>query len=185
MDTLEGRLLVALPPLNDGLFDRAVVLMVEHGEDGAMGLVLNEPTDTPIDEAVPEWAEFVADPRVVFLGGPVDRSIIFGLGRSSGAPTDGWQPLDDSGTSLGVVDLSRDPVLVGVEVEQVRLFIGYAGWSPGQLEAEIEEGAWLAVDAEPDDPFVTDPASLWRTVARRQPGRERFLATYPDDPASN
>lgn len=189
MDTLEGRLLVALPPLTDGIFDRAVVLMVEHGEDGAMGLVLNEPTDTPIDEAVPEWAELVAEPRVVFLGGPVDRSIIFGLGRSAGSPTDGWQPLHVPGNAvtanLGVVDLSRDPVLVGVEVEQVRLFVGYAGWSPGQLEAEIEEGAWLAVDAEPGDPFATDPDQLWREVTRRQPGRERFLATYPDDPATN
>ncbi|MDX1660060.1 MAG: YqgE/AlgH family protein [Nitriliruptorales bacterium] len=185
MESLEGRLLIALPPLNDGPFDRAVVLMIEHSEDGAMGLVLNEPTDTTIAEAVPEWADLAADPPVVFLGGPVDRSIVFGLGRSSGQPTDGWQPFGTGIEHLGVVDLSRDPVLVGVDVETVRLFIGYAGWSPGQLEAEIDEDAWLVVDAEPHDPFVADPGALWRDVTRRQPGPERFLTTYPSDPASN
>lgn len=180
--SLAGRLLVAAPALSDGIFDRTIVLLVEHNDDGAMGLVLNEPSQVPLAEAVPEWAGLAAEPAVTFVGGPVDPSVAFGLGRGGRQATDGWTPILGG---VGVVDLSRDPVLVGVQVREVRLFVGYAGWAPGQLEGEIDAGAWFTVSAAPGDPFHPDPATLYRDVLRRQPGRLALLSTYPADPGRN
>lgn len=178
-----GRLLVASPALEDGIFDRTVVLILEHDpREGAMGLVLNEPSDTAVSEAMPEWAELAAEPADVFVGGPVDHTVVFGLGSTRASGAEGWQQVLGR---LGVVDLARDPVLVGIELEAVRLYVGYAGWSPGQLEGEIEMGAWLVVDAEPGDVLTDDPARLWRAVLRRQPGELALLSTYPVDPTQN
>lgn len=180
--SLEGRLLIATPTLADGVFDRTVVLLIEHDDGGAMGLVLNDPSGTTLDEVMPEWSDVAAPPARVFVGGPVEQSIVFGLGRTRGGRTEGWtEVLDD----LGVVDLSRDPVLVAVEVARLRLFVGYAGWAPGQLEGEIEAGAWFAADARPDDAFHPDPGRLYADVLRRQGGELALYATYPPDPRSN
>lgn len=180
--SLTGHLLVASPKLSDGVFDRTVVLLLEHNDDGAMGLVLNEPSETSLAEATPEWVDLAAEPAVVFVGGPVDRSVAFGLGRGRDRAAEGWSPILGD---VGVVDLSRDPIMVGVAVSEVRLFVGYAGWSAGQLEGEIEAGAWLVVDAAPDDPFHATPDTLYRDVLRRQAAPIALLSTYPPDPRQN
>jgi putative transcriptional regulator len=82
-------------------------------------------------------------------------------------------------------DLTTDPALVAARVSAVRVFRGYAGWGPGQLEGEIESGAWLVLDAEPGDVFDADPGDLWRAVLRRQGGRLAWLADAPDDLSAN
>jgi putative transcriptional regulator len=179
-----GRLLVATPLIGDPNFERAVVLVLEHNDDGALGLVINRPTDTEVAAAVPGWDLLAPPPPVVFVGGPVSPESAVCLGRvGPGPPADeeAWKPLFDR---LATVDASRPAADVD-GVETVRLFAGYAGWGAGQLETEIEAGAWFVVDRQPGDEFTDEPEGLWRAVLRRQPGELALFATFPDDPRAN
>jgi len=178
-----GRLLVATPELQDPNFARTVVLVLEHGDDGALGLVLNRVTDTEVAQALPAWAERAAAPGVMFIGGPVQPDAAIGLARcSSGGTPDGFVPLFGG---LGTVDLERDPADITPVVEAVRIYAGYSGWGPGQLDGELAAAGWYVVDEEPDDPWSSRPDSLWRAVLRRQPGPLRLVAGFPDDPSLN
>lgn len=178
-----GRLLVATPVIGDANFDRTVVLVLDHNEDGALGLVLNRPTDLAVLEPLPEWYGLAADPSVVFVGGPVEQGAAIGLGAAdAGAEPDGWSPVLGR---IGTLDLSRHPSDLGVDVEQVRVFAGYAGWGPGQLEGELAVGAWIVCDAEPADVLDDDPATLWSRVLRRQGGDLALLSYCPPDPSLN
>lgn len=179
----KGRLLIAAPTLTDPNFHRTVVLMLEHNDDGALGLVLNRPAEMELAEALPEWVPNAADPRFVFVGGPVNPEGAIGLARSRDSEeTDGWSPLLDD---LGTVDLGRVPSDIGVAFEAVRVFVGYAGWGPGQLEGELEVGGWLVVDALREDAFAAEPEELWRSVLRRQGGTIAWLANSPASPSLN
>lgn len=183
MKPLKGRLLVATPILGDPNFDGTVVLVLEHGEDGAVGLVLNRPTGTDVAEPLPGWHRLAADPPVVFVGGPVSPDAAICLARSwPDEQLEAYQPLIGS---LGTVDLSIDPDEVSSALQAIRVFVGYAGWSPGQLEQEIESGAWFVVDATPDDALSADPESLWRVVLRRQRGKLAMYANFPPNPPMN
>ncbi|MBW3547554.1 MAG: YqgE/AlgH family protein [Actinobacteria bacterium] len=175
---LAGRLLVALPVLADPNFARTVVLVLaHHSDEGALGVVLNRPSHTSVDEPLPQWGPLAADPAVVFVGGPVGDTAAIGLARSDTAgPTEGWSPILGH---LGTFDLGTEPDRVAAAIDTVRVFSGYAGWGPGQLEAEVDEGAWLVVDGAPDDVLCADPAGLWRLVLRRQGGRTAWLANVP------
>jgi putative transcriptional regulator len=179
---LRLRLLVATPPLVDPNFDRTVVLLLEHGDEGALGVVLNRPTGTPLDEAVPEWAGLATGPPVVFAGGPVAPDAVIALGLSlESKERDGWMPIEGG---LGTVDLGRAPDEVP-ELDTLRVFAGYAGWAPGQLEGELERGAWFVVVLDIDDVFGDDPQDLWRRVLKRQGGRLAMFANCPADPSTN
>jgi putative transcriptional regulator len=178
-----GRLLVATPVLEDPTFERAVVLVLDHDEDGALGVVLNRASGVPVREALSDWVDLAAAPPVVFGGGPVEPTAVVALGRcAAGVAPDGWSPILDR---IRLVDLDADPVLATTDLEHVRVFAGYSGWAPGQLETEIDLGAWFTVDAEPVDVFTADPDGLWQRVLRRQPDELALFATYPSDPTTN
>lgn len=181
--SMTGRLLVATPALEDPNFARAVILVLDHDEDGALGIVLNRASEVPVEDALDDWLELSATPQVVFGGGPVEPTAIVALGRASQE----WEPDGDTRIveRIRLVDLDTDPVLAAFDLERVRLFAGYAGWAPDQLEDEVAQGAWFAIDAEPGDVFTDDPDGLWHEVLRRQPGNLKLLATYPDDPSMN
>src|SRR5260221_9755192 len=144
--TLRGTLLIATPGLVDPNFDRTVVLLLEHGtEGGALGIVINRPTETAIVEAIPEWASVATPPAVVYLGGPVGLGTLIALARTRTAEAPpGTEPV---GGSLVAVDLSLDPALLTPMLDGLRVWTGYAGWAPGQLEEEIAQDAWFVVDA--------------------------------------
>ncbi len=182
--SLSGRLLVAAPSLRDPNFDRTVVLVLEHADEGALGLVLNRPSETDLADALPHWAAVAAEPSVVFVGGPVAPTAAIGLGRATVAGDDvaGWQPLF---AGIGSIDLEHDPDDLPVPVSDVRIFAGYAGWGPGQLEAEVGAGAWYVVDALPDDTGFSRPDDLWSAVLRRQGGSLALVANFPPDPILN
>jgi putative transcriptional regulator len=183
VENLKGRLLVATPALGDPNFDRTVVLVLEHNEDGAIGVVLNRPTATDVAEPLPGWHRLAADPPVVFVGGPVAPDAAICLVRSwPDESVEAYQPLIDS---LGTVDLSIDPDEVSSALQAVRVFVGYAGWSSGQLEDEIQAGAWFVVDAVPEDALSSDPDRLWEAVLRRQRGRLAMFANFPPNPTFN
>lgn len=185
--TLKGQLLVATPLLGDPNFERAVILLLEHTEDGAVGVVLNRPSAAHFVDPLPDWYGFAAFPPVVFVGGPVGAGSAIGLARArhperEPAEVEGWNQV--VGT-VGTVDLTLDPDDLPVGIEEVRVFSGYAGWGSGQLEEEIESGAWFVIDAEQDDALSTNPDGLWRSVLRRQPGRLAMYANFPYDPTQN
>jgi putative transcriptional regulator len=186
--TFRGKLLVASPPLVDPNFDRTVVLMLEHNDEGALGVVLNRPSGTPLDDILPEWRAAASEPDVLFVGGPVSPEAVIALARGSGGSRDGdgdregWAPLF---ADLASVDVGRDPLDLGVPLDALRVFAGYAGWSPGQLEGEIEQGGWFVVDRDRDDPFTLQPGRLWGDVLRRQRGRVAMFANYPEDASAN
>ena len=177
----KGRLLVATPPLEDPNFDRTVVYMLEHHDDGALGVIINRPTDEFLEEPLDRWIDLQSDPSAIFAGGPVEPDALIALARTT-VPID--EPTELLSPVVGEVasaDLSADPALVAGSVGALRVFRGYAGWGPGQLESEIEAGAWLVLDTTPDDLFSDEPELLWRNVLRRQGGRLAWLADAPDD----
>ena len=182
--SLRGQLLVAAPPLVDPNFDRTVVLVLEHGDDGGLGLVINRRSDTTLDDVFPEWRDLVAAPGVVFAGGPVATDAVIALARRRPGEHD-----DDKFVALfddlGTVDLAEEPLDVGSSLTALRVFAGYAGWAPGQLEAEIDQGAWFVVTLQPGDPFAGIPERLWRDVLRRQRGEVALFANYPEDATVN
>ncbi|RFU42887.1 YqgE/AlgH family protein [Actinomadura logoneensis] len=187
-----GTLLVATPQLDDPNFRRTVVLVVEHddggGDGGTLGVVLNRPTEVPVDRVLPPWAELVTVPSVVFQGGPVALDNALALARLPGEEEPlGWRPLDGdpSVARVGLVDLDAPPALLAPELLQLRVFAGYAGWGAGQLLGEIEDGAWYLVAAEAGDVFAAEPERLWQQVLRRQAGDLAFVSTFPDDPTLN
>jgi putative transcriptional regulator len=185
MESWEGRLLVATPVLTEGTFSRAVVQLLQHtGDDGALGVVLNRPSLTPLGEVLPGWALLAPDPVVVFEGGPVQQTAAICLGRlARGAPADDPSYVMVPGAPwLGTIDLDLD---AADAVEEVRVFAGYAGWSPGQLEVEVEAGGWWVLDSLPGDGFGTQPELLWRQVLRRQDMPLALAASFPPDPTLN
>jgi putative transcriptional regulator len=183
---LKGRLLVALPPLVDENFDRTIVLVLEHGDGGALGVVLNRPGERPVDDLLSQWASCTSAPAVFFHGGPVETESIIGVATCAGRPEDHagdhWAPIVDG---IGTVDLSVPPDEHDPPIEHLRLFVGYAGWAPAQLEGELRAGAWIVADFRPDDVFAAEPDALWRGVLRRQGGRIAWMANYPDELARN
>ena len=185
-DSTVGRLLIAEPMLGDPNFDRTVVLMIEHTPDGALGVVLNRPTDLDVDMVLEDWAPLAARPSVLYMGGPVEQNGVLALGRRHArtAPVDipGWTSILGE---VGTVDLHLEPDELASSLAGVRFFAGYSGWGGGQLEAELAEGAWLVVPASSDDVFAPDPDAMWRAVLRRQGGKVAMLADFPAHPSLN
>ena len=182
--SLKGKLLVARPTLLDPNFSRTVILLLEHGDDGALGLVLDRPSETPVGAALPGWSRLTAAPGVVFVGGPVAPGAALALAlRGPGSRMDGevFQPVVGA---LGALDLGLDPDALGSGTE-VRLFAGYSGWGAGQLEGEIAEGSWIVADATEHDALTPRPGDLWRDVLRRQGGTTAWLAHAPGHPSEN
>ncbi len=174
MDSVRGKLLVASPGLTD-FFRRTVVLVLEHNDDGAVGLVLNRPSETPVDDAVPDLPVLVGPEEVVHLGGPVGPESVMLLGRFDYPDEAASIVLDD----LGVVD----PGLDNPALSAVRVYAGHAGWGPGQLDGELEADAWIVEPAQPEDPF--DQGDLWSDVLDRKGGGYTLLARMPEDPSLN
>ncbi len=178
-----GRLLVATPLIGDSTFERTVVLLLAHGDDGAFGLVVNRPSDSTVAEVAEGWAAHAAAPAVVFVGGPVSSNSVVGLARRRG--DDPEPPFGVEVGDLGTIDLHRPPDLGDNPWSGVRLFAGSAGWAPGQLEDEVSEGAWWPVDGSAEDVLTADPTGLWVRVLRRQPGQVAWFANHPRDPSFN
>jgi putative transcriptional regulator len=155
-------------------FRRAVILVIEHTEEGAFGLVLNRPSETTVGEAAPELAELIGAEHLIHVGGPVAPNAVTALGEHA-LPGDSTKLLIEA---VGMVDLEHP-----AEVSRLRVFSGYAGWGPKQLDGELEADAWIVADAHPDDPFAEE--DLWSRVLRRKGGEYALLARMPEDPSVN
>lgn len=181
MDSLRGQLLVASPQLGDPNFARTVVLITEHNDDGAMGVVLNRPATTPVADAAPELEPLVPPGDDVYVGGPVQPSSVIVLAEFE-------QPLDSSVPVFGhvaFVGAGSDPEELAAAVTRARVFAGFAGWSNGQLESELGRDDWFLEPARPDDVFSPEPEDLWSDVLERKGGEYALVARMPLDPSLN
>lgn len=169
--SLAGRLLVALPELDDPNFCRSVVYLLDHDRSGAVGVVINRPSQLPVIAEFPMLGRAVSEPPVFFEGGPVAEHSVVALAAND----------------HGVEMLELEPLLrrSSERRHDVRLFVGYAGWGPGQLDGEVATGSWVVVEGSLHDVFAECPDDLWRSVLRRQDGPAARLAWYPDELIAN
>ena len=174
--SMRGQLVVAAPSLLDPNFEHTVVYLLDHSDEGALGIVVNRPSDVEVADALPRWEPLASRPRLMFVGGPVQPEAVVGLGRPRTEQVEAVQPVSDG---VGVVDLRADPLALLGDLDDFRLFVGYAGWGKGQLEAEIAEGGWFVVDAQPQDVFAAESDQLWVTVLARQGGLFRTISENP------
>lgn len=172
-DSLNGKLLIASPSMAD-YFHRTVILMVEHSSEGAFGLVLNRPSETTVGEASPELAGLIGDGHLLHVGGPVQPNAVTAIGEHADPATATKLIIG----AVGMVDLDDPP-----ELSRLRVFAGYAGWGPGQLDGELGEEAWIVDETHPDDPF--SDGDLWARALARKGGEYALLARMPPDPSVN
>jgi putative transcriptional regulator len=180
VESLRGHLLIAGPTLLDPNFWRTVVLVGEHSEEGALGVVLNRSSETPVEEALPELALLGENLGTVHVGGPVQPSAVVVLADFVDADAAETLVLD----SIGFLPSEVEPEAIG-ELRRARVYAGYAGWGPGQLDGELEEGSWIVEPALADDVFTNEPEDLWSDVLRRKGGPFAVLAAMPPDPSLN
>ncbi len=179
MESTRGQLLIAGPTLLDANFQRTVVLVVEHSPEGALGLVLNRPSETTVGEAVEELSQLVDLDEPLYIGGPVQQSALIVLAEFEDAARAAVVAFEDVGVVGG--EDHADPPLT----RRGRAFAGHAGWGPGQLDAELEREDWILVPAEREDAFCATPTSLWQAVLERKGGSYALVARMPTDPSVN
>jgi putative transcriptional regulator len=181
-ESLRGHLLIASPALLDPNFRRTVVLVTEHTDEGAMGLVLNRPSEVAVVDAIPHLATLVDEGTPVYLGGPVQPEAVVALAEFDDPSAAAALALGDR---VGFLRPDADAEELETGVRRARVFAGYAGWGEGQLEAELDESAWIVEPAVPEDVFTGDPEGLWSSVLRRKGGTFVLLALMPVDPSLN
>lgn len=181
MDSARGQLLVAGPTLLDPNFWRTVVLIVEHNDDGALGLVLNRPSETSVGEAVPQLSDLLDPAQDLFIGGPVQPSSVIVLAEFED-PTDAALIAFDD---VGVLGTGPSEEQVAAGIRAGRAFLGHAGWGPGQLDGELERGDWILEPAKLEDAFSSEARRLWSEVLTRKGGSYALVARMPADPSMN
>jgi putative transcriptional regulator len=180
MERLQGQLLIAGPSLFDPNFRRTVVLIGEHNEEGAIGIVLNRQSEVTVGQAAPALSPLVGADARVFLGGPVQPQAAVVLADFEDPGLAGIVAFGSIGFLMGHVEVEA-----AAGIRRARAFAGYAGWGDGQLEQELEEGSWILEPALPEDVFSEDPEGLWSRILRRKGPRYRLLSTMPFDPSMN
>jgi putative transcriptional regulator len=181
-ESLRGQLILASPALTDPNFARTVVLIAEHTAEGAMGLVLNRPAASTVEEAVPDLAWLTGGREPVYVGGPVAETAVIVLAEFDRPELAGAIVEGDLGF-IGA-DADDEEHLAGA-VRRARVFAGHAGWGPGQLEEELAEEAWIVEPPRREEVFTDAPKALWADVLRRKGRRYALLATMPPDPTLN
>jgi putative AlgH/UPF0301 family transcriptional regulator len=183
-DVAPGMLLVAMPALTDPTFAGTVVYVLDHSDTGTLGVVLGRPSQVEIRDVLPGWCDLAVEPGVFHVGGPCETDTALCLATSP--DVEPAPALRRVAGDVYLVDLDSDPSGLDGRLTGLRVFAGYAGWSPGQLAGEIADGAWACVPGGPDD-VLGDMAGpeLWRQVMGRQTGRLAVLSTAPADPSAN
>ncbi len=175
--SLSGHLLIATPIINGPPFHRSVIYIGEHDASGALGVILNSPSRLTVIEVLPELAHLASEPPVVHFGGPVQTDAAMVLVQSDTREF----AMDTTFADIGLVDPATPPP----DTAELRVYAGFSGWGPGQLEQELATGSWWSTVAQREDLFASDGVDLWANAVRRVGGRISFYVTYPDDPAMN
>jgi putative transcriptional regulator len=180
-ESLAGQLLLASPALIDPNFRRTVVLIGVHSEEGALGVVLNRPSNVTVGEAVPQLLAAVEGPEPVYVGGPVQPASVVLLAEFIDPAPAGMLVVGRIGFPAADADIEQ----LASATTRRRVYAGFAGWGEGQLDAEVDNGDWIAHSALPEDVFTELPGELWSSVLRRKGGSYALLARMPLDPSLN
>ena len=180
-----GTFLIATPALRDPNFHRTVILICDHDDQGSFGLVVNRPTGIPIGKVFEQLTSGLEEDRSLFFGGPVDQERLFAIRRGV--------PQEDAGDVIGngmflPKDLEGSVERIGSGsdlLKEYRFFVGYAGWTAGQLEAELLEQSWIAVSGIEDMLFETDPEKLWSEALSGLGGEQKLWSMMPPEPDWN
>lgn len=177
-----GSLLVSGTHLTEPVFRRSVIYVIENNDGGTLGVVLNRPSETPLVDGLPEWSELCSPAKVFHLGGPVklEGALCLAVLRR-GAEIDGVDGITRVDGRVAIIDVAADPLDVGPQVEGARIFVGYSGWTFGQLDGELMRDDWMVFSSRPDDVITAPGVDLWARVLRRQPQPWAMLATHPID----
>ena len=178
---MRGELLIAAPSLLDPNFARSVVLIADMNDEGAMGVILNRPAGVTVAEAAPDLEPLVGADTEIFSGGPVQPTAGVVLAEYEPGEAEGRVVFDGIALLPGLQELAE----ALPAVRRTRVFAGYAGWGPGQLEEELEREDWIRERASPEDIFSDDPEELWSAVLTRKGGQYALVARMPDDPSQN
>lgn len=177
----KGKFLIAMPVLSDPNFRQTVILLCEHGSDGSLGLVVNRPMNVEVSALIENFPD-LADAGRVYSGGPVNQNGMLIL----------CQRQADSQNQGILKDVFLVTDLAGLEKpgelesnKNVRCYLGYAGWAPGQLETEMQAGAWRLVMGDSQLIFNANPAAVWREMMSRMGKEWAIYASMPPDPSSN
>lgn len=183
-----GLLLVSAPTLEEP-FHQSVILLLEHDESGTLGVVLNQPTTLDVGSVLPTWRDHLTGTPYLFQGGPVALDSALGLAALDAGV---HEPDDPEGFRrvfgpVGIIDLDAPADALAPHLQALRIYAGYAGWAPGQLEDELDRGSWAVV--APQDPvvdaFLADPGQMWAAVLSRAGGTLAWWPRHPGDPSSN
>ncbi len=178
-----GQLLISAQVGGGDYFDRSVVLVLEHDDDGTVGVVLGKVSDEPIPDTLSDWVPLLSPPAALYEGGPVNQDGLLVLAQlaSPASSPPGWQRLFDD---VGVINLSMPLEVFDGAFAHVRMFLALAGWSAGQLESELIRGSWFRTMARTEEVFGV-PDDLWRRVVRRMGGAVGRWSTWTEDPQLN
>lgn len=181
---IAGELLVSTSAIGGDFFDQSVVLLLDCDTDGALGVTLNKLAPTPLEAVLPDWVDLVAPPRVLFAGGPVSPqgAVCVAQVHDPSEEPPGWRRIFDD---IGLLHLDTPVELAQGGYTGLRIFAGYAGWAPNQLDDELARGLWYRMTARTEDIFTADAPGLWRRVLRRHGGTPALLSTWPVDPELN
>ena len=186
-DFLQGKFLVACSQLRDESFFKTAVLIVEHGTDGAMGLVINRPSPCTVADALTGHLELPGNEELVFVGGPVEPAALFVVHNSACMDPQEAPVVPDvyMGSSAEIFEDILKAVEKCPDELKCRVFSGCAGWGPGQLEDEVERGDWLICDAEAHYVFHEDPYAIWDLLVTKSYASKRLLPHECEHPEWN
>jgi putative transcriptional regulator len=182
-ETTAGKLLIATPAIGEGDFEQSIIYMLHHDVDGALGVIINRPSELLVEELLPRWVDIATAPALIFSGGPVETNGFIGVARAVGAQPEGVVEIPE--TDVVTVDLEDDAAFAAAHIDRLRIFRGYAGWGAHQLDTELSAGAWFTVPSDPGDLWSEVPGDLYEQVLRRQSGDMRWFAIAPLDPSQN
>lgn len=165
-----NRLLVAKPTMSDPRFQESVVLVTRHGGPGPIGLILNKPTEIHLNDLFSDLPEMDEQTGRVYFGGPVSNEILAFMVETESQPRKALSIVDQIYLALDP-DLLRDFIDHPEQRRELRVFSGYAGWGPGQLEAEIERGDWWELPLRRKYLFTESPETLWKRLVRELEGQ--------------
>ena len=177
----KGKVLISAPMLGD-IFKRSVILLTEHNEEGSVGFILNKPTDLKLNEIIEDFPEFDAK---VYLGGPVQRDSLNFIRRKNYFEDDSYE-ISEGLYWNGNYEKLKILIETGnIDPEDIKFYLGYSGWGPGQLDNEMSIKSWYVNTPTSEMIFDEDDSKLWSTILRSMGNEYTVISTFPDDPSVN